>query len=96
MASHEKTPRFLSENSVKTVYVPQRSFSNAAGFARNPNGKVRRWRASPALQDSQDLLPLLRFQKRPLTKLFESLTEFFLRIHHNGAVPRHGLFEWLP
>ena len=36
-----------------------------------------------------------RLQKRPLLELFECRAQLFLRVHHDRAVPGHGLFERL-
>src|ERR1019366_224196 len=36
----------------------------------------------------------LILQKRPTLEFLECLAELLLRVHHDGAVPRHGFLEW--
>ena len=42
------------------------------------------------------LPPRLRLQECPLLEFLERLPELILRVHHDGAVPRYRLLEWLP
>lgn len=38
---------------------------------------------------------LLLLQKRPLLQFLKCVAQLFLRVHHNGPVPRHWLLQWL-
>jgi hypothetical protein len=42
------------------------------------------------------LAPRRWLEKRSVAKFPIRLLEFLLRVHHDRAVPRHGLLEWLP
>src|SRR5205807_1927943 len=59
-------------------------------WASSSVGKATDWRVGSAMPPSS------RLQERPLLKLHERLPELLLCVHHDRAVPRHGLFEWLP
>src|SRR5436190_558009 len=62
----------------------------SANWASSSVGKATDWRVGSAMALSS------RLQERPLLELLERLPELLLGVHHDGAVPRHGLFQRLP
>ena len=40
-------------------------------------------------------MPVL-LQERPLFEFLERVLQLLLRIHHDGAIPGHGLFQRFP
>src|SRR5713226_8087505 len=62
---------------------------SSTNWASSSVGKATVWRVGSAM-------PLFsRLQERPPLELLERLPELLLCVHHDGAVPRHGLFERL-
>src|ERR1035437_9624612 len=58
-----------------------------------PVTKTRPYAFVLALPSKLPLAPRPRLQERPLLELLERLPELLLSVHHDRAVPRHGLLK---
>src|SRR5712691_3895758 len=97
--SPDLTTRNLKSRSPTAISVCPSRYRRGAPAAKPPSstiwasssvGKATDWRVGSAMPLSS------RLQERALLELLERLPELRLGVHHDGAVPCHGLFQRFP